>query len=74
MIFVTSLTHKDLTVFSKALKCIQAKAQYDMELAEFVGTHQEVAMYSGIIEAVKPLRRKILDAIKYLEQEENNAR
>ena len=69
MIFVTSLTHKDLTVFSKALKCIQAKAQYDMELAEFVGTHQEVAMYSGIIDTVKPLSRKISYSIKYLEHE-----
>lgn len=69
MIFVTSCTRKDLIRFLKSLELMQAKAQYDMELSEFVGTRQEVAMYSAIVDAVKPLKRKILDAIKYLEQE-----
>ena len=70
MIIVNNpLTYKDLTVFRKALKCIQAKAEHDMELAEFAGDSQDVAIYSGIVDTVKPLRRKISDAIKYLEQE-----
>lgn len=70
MIIINSCTHEDLTRVLKMLKLLQAKAQYDVELSEFVGTHQEVAMYSAIVEAVKPLIRKILDAIRYLEQED----
>ena len=70
MRFVTSCTHKDLVRFRKSLELMQAKAQYDLELSEFAGTCQEVVMYSAIVEAVKPLRRKILDVIRYFEQEE----
>ena len=72
MILVTSCTHEDLTRFCKSLELMQAKAQYDMELSEFVGTRQEVAMYSAIVEAVKPLKYRILDAIRYLEKENNH--
>ncbi len=69
MKFVTSCTRKDLTRFCKSLDLLQVKAQYDMELSEFAGTCQEVAMYSAIVEAVKPLRRKVLDAVRYLDKE-----
>ena len=72
MIFTTSCTRKDLTRFLKSLELMQVKAQYDMELSEFAGTNQEVAMYSAIVEAVKPLRCRILDAIRYLEKENNH--
>lgn len=68
---VTSCTRKDLIRVCKSLDLLQAKAQYDMELSEFAGTRQEVAMYSAIVEAVKPLRRKVLDAVRYLEQEDS---
>ena len=70
MIFTTSCTRRDLTRFLKSLELMQVKAQYDMELSEFAGTSQEVAMYSAIVEAVKPLKYRILDAIRYLGQEQ----
>lgn len=69
MILVTSCTRKDLVKARKSLELLQAKAQFGVEMSEFAGTSQEVAMYSAIVEAVKPLRRKILDAVRYLEQE-----
>ena len=71
MRFVTSCTRKDLTIVCRSLDLLQAKAQYDMELSEFAGTSQEVAMFSAIVEAVKPLKRKVLDAIRYLDKENN---